>query len=199
MASRTRPVLVPPSDLNLYHRNARKGDVDAIAGSLRVNGQMAPIVVNIGTHTGRPNEVLSGNHTLKAFRTLGETYPSDERWSKVLVHWVDVDDDRAARFVLAANQTHERGDYDHGALLDLINSIDDLDGTGFTDEDLDELDRLANRDGGAPGSGDLLDPPAEDSYKHQYAVTVIVADEAEQEALFERLTAEGLECKVVTV
>lgn len=39
-----------------YHRNPRRGDVDAIARSLAVNGQYRPIVVNIGTHTGRPLE-----------------------------------------------------------------------------------------------------------------------------------------------
>ncbi|MDX3097732.1 hypothetical protein PV417_24845 [Streptomyces sp. ME19-03-3] len=42
------------------HPNPRTGDVDAIAESLRVNGRYKAIVVNRGTHTGRPNEVLAG-------------------------------------------------------------------------------------------------------------------------------------------
>lgn len=202
MASRTkppRPTSVPPAELNTYHRNARLGNVDAIAGSLKVNGQYKPIVVNVGTATGRPNEVLAGNHTLRAFRDLGERHPEDDRWAEILVHWVDVDDDRAARIVLADNRTAEMGTYDHEQLLELVDGLGgDLEGTGFTVEDLDELEKLAGG-GGAPGSGDLMDPPDEDNYNQQYAVTVICADEAEQEAVFERLQAEGLTVKVVTV
>ncbi|UJE15656.1 ParB-like nuclease domain protein [Gordonia phage Ligma] len=201
MASRTkpRPTSVPPAELHTYHRNARQGDVESIAGSLKVNGQYRPIVVNVGTHTGRPNEVLAGNHTLKAFRSLGEQNPTDDRWNEILVHWVDVDDDRAARIVLADNRTAEKGGYDHEMLLEVVDSLGgDLDGTGFSVEDLDELEKLASG-GGAPGSGDLMDPPDEDNYTQQYAVTVVCADEAEQEAVFERLSAEGLTCKVVTV
>lgn len=59
---------LPTTDLNLYHKNPRMGDVDAIAGSLQAHGQFRPIVVNEGTHTGRPMETLAGNHTLKAIR-----------------------------------------------------------------------------------------------------------------------------------
>lgn len=51
-----------PTDLALYHKNPNVGDVDAIAGSLLVNRQYRPVVVNRGTHTGRPMEVLAGNH-----------------------------------------------------------------------------------------------------------------------------------------
>ena len=39
--------------LTPYHQNPRQGDTAAIAESLRVNGQYRPIVVNLGTRTGR--------------------------------------------------------------------------------------------------------------------------------------------------
>jgi ParB-like chromosome segregation protein Spo0J len=96
---------VPPSALRMYQRNPRKGNVGVVASSLQAHGQYRPIVANIGTHTGRANEVLAGNHTLKAFRSLAQKHPEDERWSAILVHWVDVDDDQAKRIVLADNKT----------------------------------------------------------------------------------------------
>lgn len=156
-----------PADLALYHRNPRLGNVEAIAGSLRANGQYKPIVVNAGTHTGRPNEVLAGNHTLKAIRDLAEKHPDDERWQTVLVHVIDVDDDRAARIVLADNRTSELGTMDDTALAEMIDSLDgDLVGTGYDDDDLAEIleaagDELLDEDGEGAGDGgeDVEDAP----------------------------------------
>lgn len=148
MASKSTPVInttttVQPAQLSTYHRNARRGNIDAIVGSLKTNGQYKPIVVNIGTHTGRPNEVLAGNHTLMAFRNLAEMNPTDERWNEIAVYWVDVDEDRATRIVLADNRTAEDSTYDDVMLYDLIKSLgEDLDGSGFTDRDVDRLGYL---------------------------------------------------------
>lgn len=127
------------SELNLYHRNPRVGNVDVIKGSLRAHGQYKPVLINLGTHTGRPNEVLAGNHTVKAIRDLAEEYPEDDRWQEVDVWEIDVDDDRAARIVLADNRTAELGRTDDDQLLELLQELDDLDGTGYVDEDLDDL------------------------------------------------------------
>lgn len=147
MASRTAPkpgvtTSIVPRELNTYYRNARRGDTAAIAASLKAHDQYKPVVANIGTHTGRPNEVLAGNHTLMAVRDLAEAEPDDKRWQSILVHWVDVDDDRAARIVVADNKTAELGDYDPQALFELVDGLGDLTGTGFTDEDLADLDAL---------------------------------------------------------
>lgn len=121
----------PVAGLSTYHRNPRKGDVATIAKSLQVSGQYKPIVVNAGTHTGRPAEVLAGNHTLIAARDLG--------WSTIQVVTVDVDDDQAARIVAADNRIADLGDYDQEMLAELLTDIPDLEGTGFTDADLDAL------------------------------------------------------------
>lgn len=56
------------SDLSTYHKNPRRGDVDAIAESLKARGQYRPIVVNIGTHASHDYEILAGNHTYLAAR-----------------------------------------------------------------------------------------------------------------------------------
>ena len=128
-----------PAELALHHRNPRQGNIAAIAGSLRANGQYKPIVVNRGTHTGRPMEVLAGNHTLMAIRNLAETHPSDDRWASVDCWVIDVDDDRATRIVAADNRTSELGTFDDRLLAELLGELDDLEGTGYTDSDLDEL------------------------------------------------------------
>ncbi|WP_369354623.1 ParB N-terminal domain-containing protein [Streptomyces sp. cg2] len=57
---------IPVDELAPYHRNPRTGDLDSITESLSTHGQYRPIVVNRGTLTGRPNEILAGNHTFKS-------------------------------------------------------------------------------------------------------------------------------------
>lgn len=120
-------------ELNLFHGNPRRGRVDAIMTSLATNGQYKPLVVNRGTQTGRPLEVLAGNHTLLAARKLG--------WSEVDVWLVDVDDQQAKAIVAADNRLADLGEYDPGDLFSLLDSLDELVGTGYSDEDLAELRR----------------------------------------------------------
>lgn len=127
---------LPIDELTPYHENPRRGDVAAIAESLRVNGQYRPIVVNRGTHTGRPMEVLAGNHTLAAALSLDG---SAHEIRELDCYVVDVDSDDAARIVLADNRTSDLGRYDEKSLLDLLQTMDDLDGTAYTDDDLDDL------------------------------------------------------------
>jgi DNA modification methylase len=120
---------VPTDDLRPYHRNARRRAATALRESLTTHGQYRPLVVNRGTHTGRPNEILAGNGTWAEIRELG--------WPVVAVTWVDVDDDTAARIVLVDNRTNDLAGYDDVALLDLLQSLaDDLTGTGWTPADL---------------------------------------------------------------
>lgn len=123
---------VPVDQLRPYGRNPRRGDVDAIAASLQANGQYRPIVANRGTLTGRPGEVLAGNHTLAAATSLG--------WREVAVTWVDVDDDRVARIVAVDNRTNDLAGYDPNELLALLQGLPDLDGTGYDARALAELE-----------------------------------------------------------
>jgi hypothetical protein len=134
---------VSPADLTTYPRNARQGDVAAIAASLQAHGQYKPVVVNIGTATGRHNEVLAGNHTLLAFRDLAAKHPGDPRWANILVHWVNVDDDMASRIVVADNRTSELGGFDVAILAELLDGMDgNLDGLGYTTADMADLTAL---------------------------------------------------------
>ncbi|MFD5760229.1 ParB/RepB/Spo0J family partition protein [Streptomyces sp. NPDC127044] len=125
------PLAVPVDDLTGYHRNPRTGDVDAIADSLRVNGQYKAIVVNRGTHTGRPNEILAGNHTWAAAKELG--------WEQIAATWVDVSEEDAARIVVVDNRTSDLAGYDSELLADILEDLPDLDGTGYDQTALDKL------------------------------------------------------------
>lgn len=157
---------VLPSTLHTFHQNPRKGDIGAIASSLRRHTQYKPITVNVGTHTGRPNEVLAGNHTLLAFRQLGEDHPDEKQWLKILVFWIDVDNDTAERIVVADNQTGQLGGFDEEQLARLVQGFEgDIEGLGFGEADvadlmalLEETPPLTDDDDDTPVSNDLSKP-----------------------------------------
>ena len=149
------------SDLQHYHRNARRGNIKSIAESLRANGQYKPIVVNKGTKTGRANEVLVGNHTLDAAESEG--------WENISAVVIDVTDEQARRIVLADNRTSDLGAYDDELLLELLMESDDLDGTAFTAEDVEALEHLTYSHDDGPRDLDALhddvgDPTEQDGW-----------------------------------
>lgn len=122
---------VPVESLHLVEGNPRRGQIEVIADSLKVNGQYRPIVVNEGSLTGRPMEVLAGNHTLRAAVLL--------EWDELDAFVVDVDDEAAKRIVAVDNRSTDLATYDNQALLDLLESLPDLAGTGYTDTDITAL------------------------------------------------------------
>lgn len=114
-------------DLKPYEKNPRVGDVAAIAESLRVNGQFRPLVVRYDT-----NEILAGNHTWKAAKSLG--------WATVAVSYLwEVTDKEAARIVLADNRYSDLATYDPHALAAMLTGLTDLNGTGYEPSDVDAL------------------------------------------------------------
>lgn len=167
MASKTSPfsgtalagttTKIAPGALNTYYKNPRRGDTTLIANSLRAHGQYKPICANVGTHTSRANEVLAGNHTLMAFRDLAEAEGETGRWDEILVHWVDVDADTAARIVAVDNRASEVGTTDDETLLELLQGLDaskGLEGTGFDD---DYVQMLIEATSGPPDLDSLAD------------------------------------------
>lgn len=127
--------MVSVGDLNKYYKNPNIGDVEKVAESLDSNGQFRSIVVNKGTHTGRPNEVLAGNHTFMASKKL--------KWDEIQVDWVDVDDEHARRIVLADNGSRDGAKYDDNILAELLSDqkqeTGTLVGTTLSDNLLDGL------------------------------------------------------------
>jgi hypothetical protein len=115
--------------LKPYPNNPRKGNIDLIAESLETYGQYKPITVN-----KRTNEILAGNHTYQAALKLG--------WPTIAATYVDVDANTAAKIVLMDNRTSDAGGYDDGALYGLLDSLTDINMTGYTDKDLRGLKEL---------------------------------------------------------
>lgn len=179
-------VPVHPRHLVPYHRNPRRGDIDAIKGSLLENGQYAPLTVNAGTLTGRRNEVLTGNHTLAAIRALAEAKPFDVQWHQVAVHVVDVDDDEAGRIVLVDNRSFDQGEGTDDALVyELLKDVGTA-GTAYTDEQFDafedQFDKvLTGGDADPEPEKPSLTPPKEPSV---IGFTITFDDEAQQETWF---------------
>ena len=135
------------ADLRPHPRNARNGDTDVIAESLQANHQYRPIVV------ARGGVILAGNHTYAAAMELG--------WTTIAAVHLDLDpaSPEAIRIMLADNRTADMGRYDEALLLDLLRALDgELEGTGYTDDDLNHLaevlDELPPIDGGDGGAFD---------------------------------------------
>lgn len=137
------------AELRTYYQNAHQGNTSRIRGSLRDHDQYKPVVVNRGTLTGRPNEVLCGNHTLIA--------ADMERWEWIQGVTVDVDDVKAAKINLIDNPRAGHDEdlaYDERLLLEQLAALPDLDGTGYDPGDLAALERaLAAQDAGYDGKG----------------------------------------------
>lgn len=177
---------VPTKDLNVYYKNARRGDVDLIMESMKHNGVYKPLVVNRGTKTGRPNEVLCGNHSLMAIRRLADENPQDERWQTVDVYVIDVDEDQAKRTVLVDNASNDKSTYDVEDLVNLLTELPTLEATGFTRDEVDELlESLDDIDAEIP------ERPAEPT-PEGFNLLVECENKEEQQRIKSRLLAEGV-------
>lgn len=144
------PVMTPVTDLTLHPDNPRRGDVAAITDSMRHHGFFGALVAQRST-----GHVLAGNHRLQAAIALGIPH--------VPVTYLDIDDDQAKRILLIDNRTNDLATYDHPTLIELLQSFEDLTGTGYTADDLDDLLDDLNPP----------DPPREDDYYTQDIISPI--------------------------
>ncbi len=122
--------IVPVDQLRVHPRNANQGDMGAIHESISENGFFGAVIAQRST-----GYVLAGNHRLMSAEVSGIV--------SLPVIWVDVDDERALRILLADNRTTRLGNDDPaklaGLLTELAASSSSLAGTGYDREDLDEL------------------------------------------------------------
>lgn len=146
-----------------YHKNPRRGNVRMIAESLFEHGQYRPIVV--WTHeNGKPRdpEILAGNHTYLGAKFLdqiakGQTEKPDwlakrekalkrtvTEWPVMGVVFIDASAEEAAEIVLADNRLADLGDYDKDVLGELLGSLPDPYGTGYTEAEFDLLAKVSD-------------------------------------------------------
>jgi hypothetical protein len=124
--------MIGVNDVKKHPDNPRDGDVPAIMRSLERFGQMKPIVVQASTKF-----VVAGNHTLEAARRL--------HWAEVSAYIVDIDDTTARAYLLADNRTSDLAKNRSNDLFALLEKTLDLEGTGYT---VDDVETLENEVGG---------------------------------------------------
>jgi ParB-like chromosome segregation protein Spo0J len=127
---------IPIGSVRPHPENPRRGNIAAIAESLRINGQFKPILIHRPT-----GHIIAGTHTWKAAKRLG--------WKTIAAVFSDVDAPTAKRILLADNRAADGGWTDEAAAFDILATLPDLDGTGYTLEDMN-----------LPPIGDPEPPPA---------------------------------------
>jgi ParB-like chromosome segregation protein Spo0J len=132
--------------------------------------------------------ILVGNHRYLAAKEAGiDTLP---------VMWVDVDDNRALKILLADNRTNDLSGYDNKALTELLaemSNAGELDGTGYNESDLDALIQDM-----ASGDGESTEGADETSQiEDNFLVVIECANEDDQLKMLERFIKEGLKCKAI--
>jgi DNA modification methylase len=144
----TQIELVPLDRLKLHPRNPRLADVEAIRESVRENGWYGCIVAQRSS-----GFILAGNGRYRAAVAEG--------LAEVPVYWVDCDDERAVRILLADNRTSDIAGYDDRQLAELLKELNALPGqllgTGYDGEALDAL----LRELGEPEEPVVPDPGAQ--------------------------------------
>lgn len=124
---------VPWGALRPHPANPRNGDVQGIMQSVRLHGVYRPIIV------ARDFTILAGHHLYAALGELGyDTVPIIQ-----LPH--DPNSAEAKKIMLVDNRLSDQAMYDTGVLLDLLNDVDALDGlvgTGYATSDLDDIRAL---------------------------------------------------------
>lgn len=122
------PELVPIDSIQPWPGNPRTHDIPTIADSLARHGQFRPVAAQ-----ARSRLIIYGHGTVEAAQSLG--------WTEIQCVFLDVDDDEAERILLLDNRANDLGGYDYAALLRQLRALDDLAGTGYTDDDLAKIEQ----------------------------------------------------------
>lgn len=129
-APELKPLVVPIDTLALHPDNPRRGDLGVIAESLRVHGQLKPIVVNKARWrvklTGHQT-IVAGNHTRRAAEEL-------LGWDHIAALAVSMEPVRERQFLLADNRASDQADYHVEALAKILKELEEsgaLDGSGY--------------------------------------------------------------------
>lgn len=172
-----------------YARNSRTHSdeqVAQIAASIREFGFTNPVLVD------DQGGIVAGHGRVLAAKQIGmDTVPT------ICVGWLSEKQRRA--YVIADNQLALNAGWDDAVLAsemdDLLAEDFDLQLIGFDPETLDDILAGANNDSAARAE------PAETSaginYQEKFAVLVDCKNESDQRRVFDKLTTDGLSCKVL--
>lgn len=179
---------VPLAELIPDPRNARKHDaknLKAIAASLKRFGQRRALVVNRATKI-----IEAGNGVYLAAKKL--------RWKSIDVQFVEDDEAAALAFAIADNRTGDLSQFDPDTLAlqlpGLAEQFPDL----YEDLSLGDLAGEEKKEVSFQ-AGEESDPAEEETVAESWNLVVVCKDEADQQALYDRLTAEGRQCRPLTL
>lgn len=174
------------SDLKFFPGNPRKFTdemMERLVKSIREFGFVEPLVIN------NLNEVIGGNHRLKAAAIVG--------LEEVPCHRVNLDKIKEKILNIALNRIH--GDFDFPMLKDLIVEIDtgefDIELTGF---DMPELENIFSYDANndaikMPELSDIKEPTKGSG--EDLTLSVIFDNENQLNELFNELNDRGYKVK----
>ena len=143
--------MVATGELSCHPDNPRRGNVEEIRSSIRINGFYGALVVQRST-----GHILAGNHRFMAAQAEG--------LDKVPVIFVDASDDDAKAILVGDNRLSDLAENDPELLVALLQAIqsreEGLAGTGYSDDDLAALLAAGMGDGEAlEGEDDVPDTP----------------------------------------
>ncbi|MCP4660999.1 MAG: site-specific DNA-methyltransferase [bacterium] len=139
LLERVRIDAVTPDPLNKRTHDER--NVRAIAESLTRFGQQTPIVID------EQGVVLKGNGTLEAARSLG--------WTEIDAVRTSLTKREAEAYAVADNRTADLAGWQERELADFLvalHNLDELEGVGYTEEDIDALLAKIEEEGQAAGN-----------------------------------------------
>ena len=179
-------VYLDPHELTPYENNMRKHspeDIEQIKASIQADGFNDPLGI-----WGENNLIVEGHGRQIAALEMG----LDKVPCIRLDHMTET---QRRDYAIRHNRTAELSGWDFAKLEEEIAALEiegvDLSGLKF------ELDGLSG--GGATEDDSQASTESTFHYQEQYAVTVMCKDEADQQEIYEHLTQEGYECRVVCV
>lgn len=179
----------PIDSVREHPRNPRQGDVGKLCVLIKTNGWHGRLLVQRATPDGEPrNFVIAGNHRRRAAKENGA--------HALPMEYVTCTDAEAEKILVADNKASDDASNDPAALLELLHdraAADDLEGTGYDGDELDELEKLVN--GPDESDAETSDPVEPDT---QWLCVVTCRSENEMGVLFDDLTTRGYACKLVT-
>ena len=176
---------LPTDTLVPYARNSRTHSpeqVAQIAASIKEFGFTNPVLIDAN------NTLIAGHGRVMAAQSIGlPTVPAIR-----LAHLTDA---QRRAYVIADNKLAENAGWD---MATLAREVEDLNADGY---DLELLgfgaDELSSMLGAEPPPPEPAAPSPGIVYQEKYAVLVDCKDEADQQRIFEQLTAGGMACKVL--
>lgn len=193
---------VKAADLVPYARNARKhsdANVAKLIGLIGEFGWTQPILVE-------GKSIVAGHgRTMAALKIYADggliSLPNKQVLPEGSVPCIDCTgwtEGQKRAYIIADNRSALDSSWDDGLLeaemIDLDNLGFDLELTGF---DPAEINKIVGGDGTKDKSKDDGEELPNFDYKAQFGVTVVCKTEAEQEEVYNKLIAMGLDAKVV--